>query len=143
MFDQHRSVDVIALSLPPRTDPNSADLHVPYRSEFARDPLSFVQQSRRSRSPPQASAVAYMISLLLMTVSNLAFLLVRHAIARRRSSQVECIFRPPDIGQRKHVRFGAAQGGWTTVAAVFRSVGEPGKASPIRGGGHTAKCMRR
>ena len=39
--------------------------------------------------------------------------------------------------------FGADQGTGATVAAVLRSTGEPGKASPIRGGGRTEKRIRR
>ena len=35
------------------------------------------------------------------------------------------------------------QGTGATAVVVLRSTGEPGKASPIRGGGRTAKRMRR
>src|ERR1700738_459164 len=51
-------------------------------------------------------------------------------------------FRPPDIVWRKMSGFGADQGTGATLAAVVRSTG-PGKASPTRGGGRTAKRMRR
>jgi hypothetical protein len=39
--------------------------------------------------------------------------------------------------------FGADQGTGATVVVVLRSTGEPGKASPIRGGGRTANRIRR
>jgi len=39
--------------------------------------------------------------------------------------------------------YGTDQGAATTAAAVLRSPLEPGKASPIRGGGCTAKRIRR
>src|SRR5467141_4093534 len=39
--------------------------------------------------------------------------------------------------------FGSDQGTGATVMAVLRSPGEPGKASPIRGGGRTANRIRR
>src|ERR1700688_4650466 len=36
--------------------------------------------------------------------------------------------------------FGVGQGAGGTAVAVLRSTGEPGKASPIRGGGRTEKA---
>ena len=36
--------------------------------------------------------------------------------------------------------FGADQGAGATAVAVLRSTGEPGKASPIRGGGRTGEA---
>src|SRR6516162_10221066 len=39
--------------------------------------------------------------------------------------------------------FGGDQGAGGTAVAVLRSTGEPGKASPIRGGGRTEKRTRR
>src|ERR1700693_5859427 len=39
--------------------------------------------------------------------------------------------------------FGVDQGAGGTAVAVLRSTGEPGKASPIRGGGRTEKRTRR
>src|ERR1700680_1006089 len=39
--------------------------------------------------------------------------------------------------------FGVGQGAGGTAVAVLRSIGEPGKASPIRGGGCTEKRIRR
>ena len=39
--------------------------------------------------------------------------------------------------------FGVDQGTGATAVAVLRSTGEPGKASPIRGGGCTEKRIRR
>ena len=39
--------------------------------------------------------------------------------------------------------FGVDQGVVATAVAVLRSTGEPGKASPIRGGGRTEKRTRR
>ena len=39
--------------------------------------------------------------------------------------------------------FSADQGTGATAVAVLRSTGEPGKASPIRGGGRSAKRIRR
>jgi len=38
---------------------------------------------------------------------------------------------------------GTDQGAAVTAVAVRRSPGEPGKASPIRGGGRTAKRIRK
>src|SRR5271165_2817600 len=38
--------------------------------------------------------------------------------------------------------FGVGQGAGGTAVAVLRSIGEPGKASPIRGGGRTEKRSR-
>src|ERR1700686_2803277 len=39
--------------------------------------------------------------------------------------------------------FGVGQGAGGPAVAVLRSIGEPGKASPIRGGGRTANRIRR
>ena len=39
--------------------------------------------------------------------------------------------------------FGVGQGAGGTAVAVLRSIGESGKASPIRGGGRTEKRIRR
>ena len=41
-------------------------------------------------------------------------------------------------GSAKSSGFGLDQGTWAMAVAVPRSTGEPGKASPIRGGGRTA-----
>ena len=39
--------------------------------------------------------------------------------------------------------FGVAQGAGAPAVAVLRSTGDPGKASPMRGGGRTEKRIRR
>jgi hypothetical protein len=52
-------------------------------------------------------------------------------------------FKPPDISIGKMSGFRGDQGAETTAVSVLRSVGDRGKARPMRGGGCTAKRRRR